>query len=69
MRQKLREQRTKRKLTQKKLAEYLGITTRYYAMIESGDRGGSYQIWDKLETIFNVPQIELRQNVPRANQD
>jgi len=38
----------------------LGITTRMYRYIETGDRNGSLALWDKLEGILDIPQRQLR---------
>lgn len=47
-------------LSQKNVADYLGITERGYKFIEYGDRLGSIEIWDKLEDLFSVHQRLLR---------
>lgn len=43
-------------MTQKEVAEYLGVTIRSYQRIESGDRTGEIQTWDLLEDLMNVMQ-------------
>jgi DNA-binding XRE family transcriptional regulator len=62
MRNTLREERRKRGMTQKQVADLLGISERGYKFIEYGQRTGSIEIWDKLEDLFNVHQRLLRQN-------
>lgn len=47
-------------LSQKNVADYLGITERGYKFIEYGDRLGSIEIWDALEDLFKVHQRLLR---------
>ena len=47
-------------LTQKQVAEHLGMSVNAYQRIEYGDRGTSIENWDKLEDLFNVSQRELR---------
>ena len=49
MRKNLKEARQRAGLTQKDVAEYLGITIRSYQRIESGDRTGEIETWDLLE--------------------
>lgn len=62
MRNILREERHKKGMTQKQVADLLGISERGYKFIEYGQRTGSIEIWDKLEDIFNVHQRLLRCN-------
>ncbi len=47
-------------MTQKQVAEYLGITIRSYQRIEKGDFIGSIKNWDALEDLFGVHQRILR---------
>lgn len=49
MRNILREERHKKGMTQKQVADLLGISERGYKFIEYGQRTGSIEIWDKLE--------------------
>lgn len=60
MRKNLKEARQAAGMTQKEVAEYLGITTRSYQRIESGEFLGSISHWDALEDLFKVHQRELR---------
>ena len=48
-------------LTQKQVAERLGISERYYRFIEAGSRGGDFEIWDDLEDLFGIHQRILRE--------
>lgn len=69
MRQKLKEARRNAGLTQQKVADALGISTRYYQQIEAGDRIGDFEIWDALEDLFSVHQRILRElHAPRDHQ-
>lgn len=61
MRQNLRNARQKAGMTQKQVAEYLGMTERAYQRIESGERIGMIETWDLLEDLFNVHQRLLRE--------
>ena len=60
MRKNLKEARQKAGMTQKQVAEYLGITIRSYQRIEKGDFLGSTKNWDELEDLFGVHQRTLR---------
>ena len=61
MRKNLKEARQKASMTQKQVAEYLGITERAYQRIESGKRLGTIKTWDLLENLFNIHQRILRE--------
>lgn len=60
MRMNLKSMRISREMTQKQIAEELGISLRFYQHIEAGTRKGNIELWDKIEDIFNVPQRKLR---------
>lgn len=61
MRKNLKEARQKAGMTQKQVAEYLGISETGYRQIEAGRRIGSIKTWDMLEDLFNVHQRKLRE--------
>ncbi len=61
MRKNLKEARQNAGMTQKEVAEYLGISEIGYRQIESGRRIGRISIWDKLEDLLNIPQRKLRE--------
>ncbi len=61
MRKNLKEARQKAGMTQKQVAEYLGIHERYYKSLESGERLGSIEFWDALEDLFHINQRKLRE--------
>lgn len=61
MRENLRNARKDKKMTQQAVADYLGISLRYYQNIEAGDRTGDFEIWDNLEDLFNIHQRKLRE--------
>ncbi len=67
MRKNLKEARQKAGMTQKQVAEYLGITARAYQQIEAGEYQGKIEHWDSLEDLFNIHQRELRELFPVAN--
>ena len=48
-------------MTQKQVAEYLGIKERAYQNIEYGVTLGSIHHWDKLEDLFRIRQRKLRE--------
>lgn len=60
MRNNLKEARQKAGMTQKQVAEYLGISESHYQKIEYGKVMGKIVMWDILEDLFNVSQRLLR---------
>lgn len=69
MRMNLKYAREKEGLSKQDIADYLGVSLRYYQMIEAGTRTGKYKIWDALEQLLQTPQIKLRcQSNLEANQ-
>ena len=62
MRKNLKEARWAAGMTQKEVAEYLGISEIGYQQIERGIRIGKIEIWDKLEDLFKIHQRKLREN-------
>ncbi len=67
MRKKLKKSREELGLTQKAIADYLGITERGYKFIEYGQRVGSVELWDKLEDLFKIHQRILRENYDKED--
>lgn len=61
MRENLKKARKEAGMTQKQIAEYLGLSERSYQYIESGRILGTILVWDKLEDLFSVPQRKLRE--------
>lgn len=61
MRENLKRARKAARMTQQQVADKVGITLRYYQNIEEGSRIGSFEIWDKLEELFNIHQRKLRE--------
>jgi len=64
-RENLQEARRKAGMTQKQVAECLGMTTRSYQRFESGELLGSIRHWDALEDLFGIHQRKLRENQGR----
>lgn len=62
MRKNLKEARQKAGMTQKQVAEYLGISERRYQDIEYGKTLGSIKHWDALEDLFRIQQRQLRKD-------
>lgn len=60
-RKNLKEARVNSGLSQQQVADHLEITLVYYQKIEAGSRTGDFEIWDKLEDLFNVHQRKLRE--------
>ena len=65
MRITLQTARKNANITQVQIAQYLDINPRYYQKIEAGHNEGKGCIWDALETLFNIPQRELRAQTGR----
>lgn len=61
MRKNLKEARQKAGMTQKEVAEHLGMTERAYQRVESGERLGTIETWDLLEDLFGIHQRNLRE--------
>ena len=64
MRSNLKKARKDAGLTQQVVADRLGITLRYYKMIESGVTVGNVGLWDALEDLLGVHQRVLREIHP-----
>lgn len=67
-RENLKQARKDKGMTQQQVADYLGISLRYYQNIEQGTRIGNFDIWDDLEDLFNIGQRVLRQIVQEDSQ-
>lgn len=63
MRKNLQKARKAKGMTQKQVAEYLGIGLRAYQHIEKGVYIGKIEHWDKLEDLFSIHQRILRELV------
>lgn len=61
----LKEARKGAGMTQQQVADHLGVSLRYYQSIESGEKGGCFEIWDGLEDLFSTNQRELRRQGSR----
>lgn len=59
MRQVLKLKRKAACLTQRQIASKIGITTRMYQYIESGQYNPSWPVALQLERLFNTPASEL----------
>lgn len=64
MREKLKQARKAKGLTQQQMADKLGMSLVYYQKIEAGDRTGDFFIWDTLEDITGIHQRVLREMDP-----
>lgn len=69
MRENLRRARQEKGMTQKQVAEYLGIGERRYQDIEYGKTLGSIKHWDALEDLFQFPQRHLREDIRPDTQE
>lgn len=61
MRYNLITSREKKELSISEMSKILKISERMYRYIESGERTGSYKLWDSLEDLFKIPQRRLRE--------
>ena len=61
MRMNLKNARKKAGMTQQQMADALTITVVFDQKIESGERTGGFDIWDKLEDITGIHQRKLRE--------
>lgn len=68
IRENLKNARKAAGMTQKQVAEYLGVTIFAYKRIEYGDRDGRISTWDKLEDLFGIHQRILRANTSADQQ-
>ena len=60
-RDRLREARRERGMTQQQVADSVGISWRQYQRIEMGRILGRIEVWDALEDMFGVHQRKLRE--------
>ena len=60
-RETLKQARKAKGMTQQAMADYLGISERYYRAIEAGSKPGNFVLWDMLEDLLNVHQRKLRE--------
>lgn len=68
MRGNLKEARQKAGMTQKQVAEYLGMTLTAYQNIEYGTMLGKIKHWDRLEDLFGINQRKLREVIRLSDQ-
>ena len=61
MRETLKKARQDAGLTQKQVAEKVGLKVGSYQQIELGKRIGRIETWDKLEDLFSIHQRILRE--------
>lgn len=64
MRENLLRARKANGLTQQAMADKLGIHERYYKALESGERLGGIDLWDRLEDLLSINQRVLREIHP-----
>lgn len=64
MRENLQAARKSTGMTQKQVADYLGVSIRHYKFMEAGQTTGNVELWDKLEDLFTIHQRILRENRP-----
>ena len=59
-RETLKQARKDKGMTQQQVADYLGISLRYYQYIECEKSNASFEIWDALEDLLEIHQRLLR---------
>ena len=59
MRSKLRQARLNKNLPLTSVAAAIGVTTRMYQYIESGQRNPSWEVAQRLEQYFGIPASQL----------
>ena len=62
MRTALRKARVQAHLTQKEMAERIGVTLRHYNAIESGLSFGSIQVWERIRDVLGGTIDALLEN-------
>lgn len=55
LRNNLKSERTKERLSQADVARAIGVTARQYFSIEAGTSDGSIKVWYKLKDLFHKP--------------
>jgi len=60
MKPSLKLYRIEKGLTQRQVADLIGVSQGFYQCIELGARIGKVGLWEKLSAIFGVPIQELR---------
>lgn len=59
-------------LTQTKVSELIGVTTRHYQSLEAGTSRGSMKVWQKFQKLYGKPidfliaQEEVSQNEQKS---
>lgn len=61
MRTGLKILRIKHHLTMQQLAKKLGVSYSTYNLIEKGERKGSTEFWERIQTLFNLTDAEMWQ--------
>lgn len=59
MKNKLRKYREQRKLTQRELAQLVGVTDSLISHLEAGRKRGNIELWLKIAKVLKVPVEKL----------
>lgn len=59
MRSKLKAFRVLHKKRQADIADILGVSRATYSFVERGERSGTAEFWQKLQSVFNVPDEQM----------
>ena len=69
MKENLKKARKDMGLKLQEVADRAGIGIRMYQFIESGDRCGTVETWEKLSNLFGIPIQELRKDSTKTKKD
>ena len=59
MRKNLYMFRCDKRISQRQIAEKIGVHRETYASVERGDRNGTLTFWRKFQTAFDIPDAEM----------
>lgn len=51
--------RTKQQLTQKEMADKIGVSRAMYIRVENGAMSGTFEFWGRLQKTFSVPDEDM----------
>lgn len=58
-REKLQNERIKRGLTKREVAEQLGVSQQFVYLLETEKKDGTLKTWKKIQDIYNIPDNEM----------
>lgn len=66
---KLKIKRIENRMTQKEVAERLGISIPAYSFLESGKRKGRLELWIQIQNLFHISDAEMWQIVKHNGEE